>query len=270
MIRGRRSSLRSRAGRHSSGSFTAPGPRSAVVAAVFALALACNGARAEVNAYVLMPNVTQGEHEFDFRFGSASRGDAVKAADVMALGWGYGVTGNWFTELSVQSAREAGRAMRFDSVEWENVLQMSEPGQWPVDVGVVAEVEKTRDPSEGWIVRFGPLLQRDFGRIQSNLNVLARHPFGSAVQGATRFEYQFQTKYRYREALEWGVQGFGDLGASKSPSGVSRQRHQVGPALFGALGLGRSRSLIYNVGYLIGTTDASHDRTLRAQIEFEY
>jgi len=235
-----------------------------------ALALTCLAVRADPNDYILTPTVTQGERELDFKFGVGSRGPRIDVARAAGLGFGYGVTNSWFTEATVQYVRENNTGTRWDGIEWENVLQLSEPGEWPVDVGVAAEVEKMHDPAEGWNVRLGPLLQKDFGRVRANLNLLLRHRYAGETQQRMRVDYQFQLKYLYREPFEFGLQGFSELRPWDGWASSDRQYLRVGPMVSGALPLGNARGLVYNAGLLFGAAGKSYDRTLRLQIEYEF
>jgi hypothetical protein len=241
--------------------------RAAVGAVMFAAAL---DSRADPNDYIRTPMVTQGEREIDFAFGASSRGEEVDSASAAKLGMGYGVTNHWFTELMVQYAREGSSGMKYDTPEWENVLTLAEAGEWPIDVGLISELEKPRDPAEGWKLRVGTLLQRDFGPIQLNLNLLVRQAIHTRHDHTTWLDYQFQAKYRYREAFEFGVQALSDVGPWDPVTSSAKQLHRAGPAVFGRWPLGDGRALSYNAGLLFGTTDNSYDHTLRLQIEYEF
>jgi hypothetical protein len=239
-------------------------------ALAIALGLACFSARADPNDYVLAPTVTEGERELDLKLGTASRGPRIDPARAAGLGFGYGVTGAWYTEATVQYVRENNTGTRWDSVEWENVLQLSEPGEWPLEVGAVAEVEKMHDRAEGWNLRVGPLLQKDFGRVQTNLNVLLRHRYAGEGRQRLHLDCQFQVKYRYHEALEPGLQAFSELRPREGWAASNRQYVRLGPAVFGTVPLGSARGLVYNAGLLFGAAGKSYDRTLRLQIEYEF
>ncbi len=235
-----------------------------------ALVLACLRAAADPNDYVRVPVVTEGESEFDSKFGSATRGERVDRSSAASLGWGRALTASWFSEAYVQYARQGDAGTRFDAVEFENLWVPAEPGEWPVDVGVVVEVEKPRDSAQGWVVTFSPLLQAEFGRTQLNANLVFTRSFASSPPSPTQLGYQFQFKYRYSEPFEFGLQGFGDVGAWNRWDPAREQSHRIGPAALGKLRLGGPRALRYNVGWLFGTTGSSPDRTLRAQLEYEY
>ena len=232
-----------------------------------------------VNAdeYLFIPTVTQGEREIDWHFGTGSAGDKTGSESNTGLAFGVGVTQHWFTELDVEYRRQSPLGTRLDAVEWENIFQIGEPGQWPVDLGMVFNVEKPYQPdrisiaTEGWSIRFGPLLQKDIGTFEVNLNPLILRFLNGTESPATRFSYQSQIKYRYSRPLEVGIQAFGRLSASgQTWAPYSEQVHRVGPVVLGRLALPREQSLSYNVAFLMGTTAHSPDRTLRFQFEYEF
>jgi len=92
----------------------------------------------------------------DFKFGSAKARDDTRESAV-SLGLGFGVNSWWFTEVYVKGNRETPDGWRFDALEWENKFQLTETGRYPVDVGLVVEIERPQDRSEGWELRFGPV-----------------------------------------------------------------------------------------------------------------
>ena len=46
---------------------------------------------------------------------------------------------------------------RIDAFEWENKFQVTEAGEYPVDLGFIVELERPQDRSEGYEMRVGPL-----------------------------------------------------------------------------------------------------------------
>src|SRR5438270_8601475 len=94
--------------------------------------------------YVYTPGVEYGEREVDFKIGSAKQSgeDRFSAASV---GFGYGVTERWFTEVYAKWERSPGESTRFDAFEWENRFALTEQGRFPFDLGFVIEVERPRE-----------------------------------------------------------------------------------------------------------------------------
>jgi hypothetical protein len=225
----------------------------------------------DASDYLLLPTVQQGEREIDWRGGIASSGTDTNAQADSALGFGFGVTGHWFTEVAVRYTKKQGASPTFKDVSWENILQLAEPGEWPVDVGVAFEVERSSQSQDQLELTAGPLLQKEIGQFQVNFNVLLTHVIEGTEPAANRVHFQWQVKYRYSEPLEFGVQGFANVSSSGTTwAPYSDQVHRIGPVALGRFKFTRERSLSYNAALLFGTTAHSPDRTLRFQLEYEF
>ncbi|MSQ19852.1 MAG: hypothetical protein EXR39_09895 [Betaproteobacteria bacterium] len=158
-----------------------------------------------------MPNVEYGEKEIDFKWGAAKARDG-SSATATALGLGWGATPWWFTEVYGKWRRDPIEGRRFDAWEWENRFQLTETGRYPVDVGLLLEIERPRARAEGYELTFGPLLQWEWGAVQGNLNLLWQKHVRADETSDTEQHYQWQLKWRATRTLEWGAQGFGNLG----------------------------------------------------------
>jgi len=221
--------------------------------------------------YVYEPKVEYGEKEIDFKFGKAnklSQEDNLRAAS--SLGFGYGAREHWFTEIYLKWEDTTDEGVHYDAVEWENKFQLTDTGEYPVDVGLITEIERPKDHGEGWEVKMGPLFQTEFGKLQANANFLFTHNFDAAEQNPTEFGYQVQLKYRWKQEFEYGLQGFGDMGAWNHWSDSSQQSQRFGPAIFGKLDVGVHKAIRYNSALLFGTTDGAPDQTFRLQVEYEF
>lgn len=241
----------------------------AVLAAMASLCL--QQAHAGPSDYVYEPKVEYGEKEIDFKFGQARKlapGDDTKTAT--SLGFGYGAKERWFTEVYLKWKRSDTAGMHYDAVEWENKFQLTETGEYPVDIGFITEIERPNDHSEGWEVRVGPLFQTEFGKLQANANLLFTHNYGAATPSPTQFGYQVQLKYRWKPEFEFGVQGFGDMGDWDHWGAAGQQSQRFGPAVFGKVGVGTHQAVRYNAALLFGTTDGAPKQTFRLQAEYEF
>ncbi len=236
------------------------------------LALSAQSAGAvDASDYLLLPTVVQGEREIDWRTGIASAGATTSAQTDYALGLGYGVTAHWFTELAAHYGQRQGSTLQFRDVTWENILQLSDPGEWPLDIGISFEVERSQRSQDQLDVTGGALLQKEFGFFQANLNILLSHVIEGTEPATTRVLFQGQLKYRYSEPFEFGVQAFSNLSTYRTTwAPYADQVHRIGPVALGKVKFGHERSLSYNAAFLFGTTDRSPDRTLRFQIEYEF
>jgi hypothetical protein len=229
-----------------------------------------NHAMAGPSDYVVTPIVEQGERELDFKAGTASlrQGDRENAN---SLGFGWGANSWWFTELYAKWHKEPGDKFSFDAWEWENKFQLTETGQYPVDVGFLLEVERPQDRSEGYEYRWGPLFQADLtNQLQANLNLLIEDHVRSDGPTKAVLGYQWQLKYRLRPSFEPGVQGFGDFGPWNDWLPSTEQSHIAGPAVAGRIDLGSHQLMQYNAGLLFALNHAAPSSTLRLQIEYEF
>jgi hypothetical protein len=225
--------------------------------------------------YVYTPTVEEGERELDFKFGSAH---ADGREDAASLGLGWGAQSWWFTELYLKWGRDPGTGGRIEAYEWENRFQLTETGQYAVDVGLVTELEIPRDGDDPREWKVGLLLQRETGKWQFNGNLLLEREFGGVRAPGearpTELGYQWQVKYRATPVLELGLQGLGDVGPWNDWEPGDEQPHSVGPAFFGKVplgsGTGRHAKLAYNGAVLFGLTDGAPDHTLRLQVELEF
>jgi hypothetical protein len=210
------------------------------------------GAEAGPADKVYMPNVEAGATEFELRGGYQDEGNEQQYVfDV-----GRGVNARWFTELASEYEKAPGADGEFESLEWENIFQLTEPGQYWLDVGLFAEYEHALDDGPDEIV-IGPLLQKDFGRVQANFDPLVERQVGSGAKDRFEYRYAAQLKWRYNPRFEPGLQAFGEESA-----------HRVGPAFFGQWH-SAGHELKYDAAVLFGIGSEAADLTVRFQFEYE-
>lgn len=220
--------------------------------------------------YVSLPAVTEGEKEIDFKSGTAKARDGSRTS-ATSLGLGYGVNSFWFTEVYVKAKRESPDNWRYDAVEWENKFQLTETGKYPVDVGLIVELEIPRERSEGYELRFGPLFQAELTQsVVTNLNVLFGKNYRTVTPAPLELSYQWQLKYRWKPELEVGTQGFGKLGPVQTWLPGDQQEHKFGPAVFGKIRLDDHSSMLYNAAWLVGVNRNTARNTFRLQAEYEF
>lgn len=233
------------------------------------IALLSGSVQAGPADYVYMPTVDYGEKEIDFKFGSAEQ-PSGETKQVASLGVGYGATDWWFTEVYIKTEHESP-APRLNILELENKFQLTETGKYPLEVGLITELEfPLNQDGEPYEFKFGPLFQTEFDKLQLNGNLLLETKFGNGNPSETAFQYQWQAKYRWHKEFEFGVQGFGETGEWDDWAQTDEQEHKMGPAIFGKVQAGDHAAIKYNAAWLIGMTDATPDNTLRMQVEYEF
>lgn len=220
--------------------------------------------------YVYLPSVTYGEREIDFKGGTWKK-PGEERLRAWSIGFGYGVTQRWFTELYRKyEGAGAESNTHFDAWEWENKFQLTEAGEYPLDVGFVIEAERPQARSEGYEFRWGPLFQAEGGRVQLNGNLLFERHVRTDSPQRTEMGYQWQAKYRLTPEFEFGMQGFGEVGPWNHWDPAEQRSHRLGPALFGKLALGDRQALRYNAAWLIDASTNAPRGGLRLQLEYEF
>jgi len=219
--------------------------------------------------YVYTPIVEEGEREIDFKAGTQSPHGDNERLSAGSLGFGAGVNSNWFTEIYGKAERE-GTTTHFDAVEWENKLQLTETGRYPVDTGLLLEIERPRERIEGYEVRYGLLLQSEWQRLQGNLNLLLERHYRTDAEQITEGGYQMQIKYRYRPEFEFGAQAIGWVGKWNDWRPANEQEQKFGPAIFGRFKVAARQVINYNAAWLVATSSGRPRNTFRMQVEYEY
>lgn len=234
------------------------------------LLLAVNPAVAGPADKIYSPTVEKGEVELEFKAGQARPGDGGVRTTESIIALGYGFTDWWFAEVEFNYKRVEPEKSRYDASALENVFQLTETGRYPVDIGLLLEIERPQDRTEGYEVKWGPLLQTEFGKWQLNGNLLFECNHRNLEPGPTKLLHQAQIKYRWRKELEFGIQSFGEVGQWNAWLPRPSREHSIGPAIFGKIGLGSHHAFKYNLAVLTGNSPATADRTLRLQTEFEF
>ncbi len=231
-------------------------------------------AHADPDEYVNVPTVEYGEREIDLKYGTRRFDDARDRESAGSIGFGWGATPRWFTEAYFKYHKEEGDRTRYDELEWENKFQLTETNKYPVDLGLLTEIEVPRARAEGrYIVKLGPLVQFDTGALRWNTNVFVERAFQSRTEEPheTELRYQAQVTYRLPNGMDVGAQAFGDLGPWNDWAPRDEQSHRIGPAVFGKVKLGEGRRAIrYNAAWLFGASKAAADNGFRLQVEYEF
>ena len=233
--------------------------------AVAALAISPTSAFATKKVYD--PYVEKGEVEIEYRAGYDVDSNSDKdGAWKQKLAIGYGVTNFWFTEIygEMEKGGDSDANSEFSSVEWENKFQLTDQGEYWLDVGLLTEVEiSTSGGSDKAEAKL--LLAKDFGKFTHLANLAVEREFGQDSSDDTEFGLSWGSRYRYNQYFEPGFElysNFGKLGDGKS---FDEQDHKLGPVVYGHIG-----SFKYDVGYLFGLSDDSADGTFKFLIEYEF
>jgi hypothetical protein len=193
---------------------------------------------------------------------------------------GTGLTPWWHSELELGFDRAPGdnQPTLLTQAVWENMFQLTEPGEQFADFGFYFEYGQslTRGaaaaPNE---ITFGPVIAKDIGRTVTTINLFFTRQLGpgQTSQGLD-FSYAAQTRWNVWAPLSPAIEIYGDAGNLGNSPSFNRQQFLVGPVGVGViklnqLGLGHSGNLKYEVGWLFGATPATARGTLRWRLEVE-
>ena len=216
---------------------------------------------------VYSPYVEKGELEVEYlgQYDFDENSD-VDGAWEQAIAVGYGITERWATELKAELEREgeSDADTEFTAIEWENVFQLTEQGQYWADVGLLTELKyNTSGGADKGELKL--LLAKDVNRFSHLANLIVEREFGEDASDETEYGLAWSTRYRYKPEFEPGIElhsGFGEIGGGSS---YNEQSHQVGPVFYGSIG-----HFGYEVGTLFGVSDASPDAAVKAILEYEW
>ena len=209
---------------------------------------------------VYRPHVEYGETEVELRAGYVKdERKELNTTQAYVIDVGHGVTTWWFTEAVLEFEKEPGASLEAEELEWENIFQLSETGEYFVDLGFFAEAKLPLEPEYPYGFEAGPMFQKETGPLVHNLNLLAEWAFGNGFETENELGYSLQSRWHGGTAVEGGIQGFG-----------AEDAHLLGPALFGGGKMGEHGKFKWDTALLAGLTDDAEDWRLRGELEFEF
>lgn len=220
---------------------------------------------------VYSPTVEAGEFELEMRGNTTFDGDPSKDdQQEYKFEAGYGIADKWFTSIGTTLAKDANDNLQSQEVFWENIIQLTEQGEHWVDAGLyleyaVARGAGTPDELEGKL-----LLEKVVGNFVHTANLVFVRNIGSGASNVTNFEYAWRSKYFISDALELGVELYGEMGEFGHVLPSSAQDRRIGPVISGKLGHSGHGKWQYELGYLFGVSDAAPNGTLKFNLEYEF
>ena len=193
---------------------------------------------------------------------------------------GTGLTPWWHSEIEFGFDRDPGanQPTLLTAAVWENMIQLTEPGEQFADFGFYFEYGQslTRGAAAGPNqITFGPVIAKEIGRTVHTLNLFFTRQLGpdQTTQGLD-LSYAWQSRWNIWAPLSPAIEIYGDTGTLGSVQPISKQQLLVGPVGVGVLklsqlGLGHGGNVKYEFGWLFGATPATARGTLRWRLEVE-
>jgi hypothetical protein len=239
-------------------------------------------AAAHADFHIVSPyEIDLGEIEIEHN-GSAvfDRRPEQRGAQSYTTELGTGLTPWWHSEIELGFDRDPGanQPTLLDSIVWENMFQLTEPGEHFIDAGFYFEYGQslTRGVHAGPNqITFGPVFAKEFGRFVNTVNLFFSKELGpNQDTNGVDFSYAWQTKYNIWAPFSPAIEIYGDTGIIGQTPKLSQQQLLVGPVGIGVLklnelGIGHAGNLKYEIGWLFGTTQATARGVLRWRLEVE-
>jgi high-affinity iron transporter len=237
----------------------------AMIAGILVILFAPDAAHASKKVYA--PYVEKGEVELEWRGGYKIDDESdVNGSWKQKLALGYGVTDYWFTEVygEVEHDGASDGNTELTAIEWENKFQLTQPGEYFVDLGALVEYvhfleDDGADKLEGKL-----LIAKDTGNFTHLANLVVEREVGDNSEDETEYGAAWSTRYRYSPKFEPGIEIYSDFGDFDND--FDEQGHQIGPVAYGQL----TEHVAYDAGVLFGVSDAAPDAELKAIIEYEW
>ena len=247
-------------------------PRPLSVCAAVALALLLShGARADLtDMKVYTPLVEKGDLQFEL-IGNVVIDDRErhKGFKHQEFELEYGVNDFWATSITASVIEPAGAGLKYDILGWENTFQLTDEGEYWLDLGLHLEVELNDEDDEPHNLEARWLFRRASGPFEHVLNLNFEQQFGSAADEGVELEYIWRSKYALSATSAIGFEAFGALGELKDVPALAMQEHRLGPAFYRLLSLGEL-TVELNLIWLFGLTASSATHTPHWQIEIDF
>ncbi len=214
---------------------------------------------------IYSPHVVKGEAELEY-FGTRTldNNSSKNNAQAHEFSVGYGVTDWWQPEFYGVFEKEPEDSAKLIGFEFENRFQLTEPGEYWVDPGLLAAYTFGihGEPNE---LEIKILLEKQTGKFLHRVNAGFDEEIGHGAEGGAVPVAAWSTRYRYNLHFEPGFEIQSDFGHRENFRHFDEQEHYVGPALYGQV----VPNLKYEAAYLFGISNETSSGAARLLLEYE-
>ncbi len=231
--------------------------------ALLGAGLAFGTARADDDFVVYSPYVTAGQSEIELRGHQTTDSDPSQEGErAYEVSLSHSFTGWWRPEVYVGAyEREPGSPNTLQGYEFENTFQLTDQGEYWADLGFLASYEYNIAAGQPGVLEFGPLFEKQTGRIDQRLNLIWEKQLGAGAERKYEFRASYAATYQIRQWLAPGLEAY------YRPIDDARQ---IGPAWYGEIPSERGNELEYSAALVFGTNKGAPNRTFVLRLEYEF
>tara|TARA_B110000305_G_scaffold203148_1_gene231939 strand:- start:619 stop:1332 length:714 start_codon:yes stop_codon:yes gene_type:complete len=174
------------------------------------------------------------------------------------LAYGRSLSDRLFIEAYLVGQGSSSESLDLQSIEMEIKWQLTEQGEYWADWGVLAELSKGIG-NNIYEASIGLIAEKEFGHWSGTTNFIIEQEWGSGIDDELESVFSLQTRYRYSQKLEPGIEFY----AGQNSIGV-------GPVLMGQAKLVGPKKLKWEAGVIFGLDSKSPDTSVRLLFEYEF
>ncbi|MBU6474801.1 MAG: hypothetical protein KGL10_07200 [Alphaproteobacteria bacterium] len=215
--------------------------------------------------YIYSPIAEPGELAVEYSGSRTFDGSSAKnGAQEHELKMEYG-----FDRLTLEGSagfsKEPQGNLHFSDYELESRLQLFQQGRYWLDAGLLAAFQKSVHSTDPNSLEIKLLLQKDVGRFTNIANIGFTQDVGHNAAGGPDYVFLWNTRYRYNEEFQPGIEIQSALGQDAALRRFNAQQHYIGPAVYGRL-FGHVQ---YQAAWLAGVSDSASTSAARLLLEYE-
>ena len=172
--------------------------------------------------------------------------------------YGQAISDRWLLEAIVIGTNNPSRSFDITAYEIEAKYQLSEQGEFNNDWGLLFEIEREID-SDIWEASTTMIVLHDWKKWTGTANVTLAYEAGPAINDEFETELATQLRYRYKAAIEPGVEYF-----------KSQSTNAFGPSLSGQVKFGGGKNLFWSSAALFSFDSSKPNNVLRLYLEYEF
>jgi len=231
---------------------------------------------------IFSPLVEEGEIAIELRYADVIKAESnEEGASSMVLALEWSISENWRLEFVTEYETPAAGSTEHEAYEIEFVRNLTEQGEDGVSYSsaVVFAAGYASEETAADTIELGYYYEKGLGEKEGKsveasypssftLNIKLEDQQGSNVESGIEVGYGVQYKTEFSGEMQIGVELYGEI--SEEASSFDKQEHLAGPVLFGEIELGKESELSYQIGYLLGLSDAAADGVFKLNLVYEF